>query len=65
MGDKVSAKDAMRNSGIPLVPGSSGELPKENKEIYKLAQEIGYPLIIKAAGGGGGKGMRVVLKKKN
>ncbi len=60
MGDKVSAKDAMKASGVPCVPGSEGALPEDPKEIVKIARTIGYPVIIKAAGGGGGRGMRVV-----
>jgi acetyl-CoA carboxylase, biotin carboxylase subunit len=60
MGDKVSAKQAMIASGVPCVPGSEGALPDDPKEITKTARDIGYPVIIKAAGGGGGRGMRVV-----
>ncbi|MDA8224900.1 MAG: acetyl-CoA carboxylase biotin carboxylase subunit [Betaproteobacteria bacterium] len=60
MGDKVSAKAAMRASHVPCVPGSEGALPEDPEEIHRIAQEIGYPIIIKAAGGGGGRGMRVV-----
>ena len=60
MGDKVSAKAAMKRVGIPCVPGSEGALPDDPKEIRRLAAAIGYPVIIKAAGGGGGRGMRVV-----
>ena len=60
MGDKISAKAAMKKAGIPCVPGSDGALPDDPKEIRKLASAIGYPVIIKAAGGGGGRGMRVV-----
>ena len=60
MGDKVSAKDAMKVAGVPCVPGSEGALPEDGKEIVKIARAIGYPVIIKAAGGGGGRGMRVV-----
>ncbi|MFV0664811.1 acetyl-CoA carboxylase biotin carboxylase subunit [Denitromonas sp.] len=60
MGDKVSAKDAMKAAGVPCVPGSDGALPDDPKEIVKIARNIGYPVIIKAAGGGGGRGMRVV-----
>jgi acetyl-CoA carboxylase, biotin carboxylase subunit len=60
MGDKVSAKDAMRAAGVPVVPGSEGALPEDPKEIVRIARSIGYPVIIKAAGGGGGRGMRVV-----
>jgi acetyl-CoA carboxylase biotin carboxylase subunit len=60
MGDKVQAKLAMKKVGIPCVPGSEGELPEDPKEIRKIATGVGYPVIIKAAGGGGGRGMRVV-----
>jgi acetyl-CoA carboxylase, biotin carboxylase subunit len=60
MGDKISAKVAMRKAGIPCVPGSDGSLPDDPKEIRRLAAAVGYPVIIKAAGGGGGRGMRVV-----
>jgi acetyl-CoA carboxylase biotin carboxylase subunit len=60
MGDKVSAKDAMRASGVPVVPGSDGALPEDPKEIIRIARSVGYPVIIKASGGGGGRGMRVV-----
>src|SRR5712671_6043629 len=60
MGDKVSAKHAMIKAGVPVVPGSEGALPDDSKEIIRVARKIGYPVIIKAAGGGGGRGMRVV-----
>ena len=60
MGDKVSAKDAMKAAGVPCVPGSDGALPEDPKEIVRIARAVGYPVIIKAAGGGGGRGMRVV-----
>ena len=60
MGDKVSAKDTMKAAGVPCVPGSEGALPEDPKEIVKIARTVGYPVIIKAAGGGGGRGMRVV-----
>src|SRR5512132_2634842 len=60
MGDKVAAKVAMRKVGIPVVPGSEGSLPEDPKEIRRLAAAVGYPVIVKAAGGGGGRGMRVV-----
>src|SRR5258705_4713498 len=60
MGDKVSAKVAMTKAGVPCVPGSEGALPEDPKEIVKMARATGYPVIIKAAGGGGGRGMRVV-----
>jgi len=60
MGDKVSAKQAMVKAGVPTVPGSDGSLPEDPKEIVRVARKVGYPVIIKAAGGGGGRGMRVV-----
>jgi acetyl-CoA carboxylase biotin carboxylase subunit len=60
MGDKVSAKDAMKASGVPCVPGSEGALGEDQDEWIRQAKDIGYPIIIKAAGGGGGRGMRVV-----
>ena len=60
MGDKVSAKNAMKKAGLPVVPGVDAPLPEEPKEISRIAREIGYPVIIKSAGGGGGRGMRVV-----
>ena len=60
MGDKVSAKQAMIKAGVPCVPGSDGELPDDATLIKRIAKAIGYPVIIKAAGGGGGRGMRVV-----
>ncbi len=60
MGDKVSAKDAMKAAGVPCVPGSDGALSDDPDEIISTAKKVGYPVIIKAAGGGGGRGMRVV-----
>lgn len=60
MGDKVSAISAMRAAGVPCVPGSNGTLGEDDVENARIAREIGYPVIIKAAGGGGGRGMRVV-----
>ena len=60
MGDKVSAKQAMIKAGVPCVPGSEGELPEDPTQVRRIAKSIGYPVIIKAAGGGGGRGMRVV-----
>jgi acetyl-CoA carboxylase biotin carboxylase subunit len=60
MGDKVSAKQAMIEAGVPCVPGSEGTLADDPREIVKVARSVGYPVIIKAAGGGGGRGMRVV-----
>ncbi|MEY2622703.1 MAG: acetyl-CoA carboxylase, biotin carboxylase subunit [Pseudomonadota bacterium] len=60
MGDKVSAKQSMIKAGVPCVPGSEGALPDDPAAIRRIAKQIGYPVIIKAAGGGGGRGMRVV-----
>jgi acetyl-CoA carboxylase biotin carboxylase subunit len=60
MGDKVAAKQAMIKAGVPCVPGSEGELPDDPVQIRRIAKSVGYPVIIKAAGGGGGRGMRVV-----
>ena len=60
MGDKVSAKRAMQAADVPCVPGSEGALPEDSKEIIQIARQVGYPVIIKASGGGGGRGMRVV-----
>jgi acetyl-CoA carboxylase biotin carboxylase subunit len=59
MGDKVSAKQAMIKAGVPCVPGSEGELSDDPAQLKRIAKQIGYPVIIKAAGGGGGRGMRV------
>lgn len=60
MGDKISAIQAMKKAGVPCVPGSDGALGDNAKENLRLAAAIGYPVLIKASGGGGGKGMRVV-----
>jgi len=60
MGDKVSAIRAMKQAGVPCVPGSDGPLGEDAEENLRLARDIGYPVIIKASGGGGGRGMRVV-----
>ena len=63
MGDKVSAIKAMKKAGVPCVPGSDGPLDDNDERNIKLAKRIGYPIIIKAAGGGGGRGMRVVRQE--
>ena len=60
MGDKITAIEAMKSAGVPCVPGSDGPLDDDNDRTLALAREIGYPVIVKAAGGGGGRGMRVV-----
>ncbi|MGY8986932.1 MAG: acetyl-CoA carboxylase biotin carboxylase subunit [Flavobacteriales bacterium] len=64
MGDKASAKETMKKAGVPTIPGSKG-LIKDFAECEKLAIEIGYPVMLKATAGGGGKGMRLVLEKEN
>ena len=60
MGDKVNAKKAMIDAGVPCVPGSDGALPEDPQEILAIARRVGYPVLIKASAGGGGRGMRVV-----
>ncbi|WP_373020423.1 acetyl-CoA carboxylase biotin carboxylase subunit [Thiomicrorhabdus sp.] len=65
MGDKVSAIRAMKAAGVPTVPGSGGPLGDDDEENHRIAREIGYPIIIKASGGGGGRGMRVVHTEAN
>ncbi|CAK0744884.1 biotin carboxylase [Gammaproteobacteria bacterium] len=65
MGDKVQAILAMKRAGVPTVPGSDGALGEDEEENIRIAREIGYPLIIKAVGGGGGRGMRVVHSEAN
>ena len=63
MGDKVAAIAAMKKAGVPCVPGSDGPLGNNDQDNLRIAQQIGYPIIIKAAGGGGGRGMRVVYEE--
>jgi acetyl-CoA carboxylase biotin carboxylase subunit len=65
MGDKVSAIAAMKKAGVPCVPGSDGPLLEDDGQNLHIARAIGYPIIIKAAGGGGGRGMRVVHTESN
>jgi len=65
MGDKVNAKRAMLEAGVPCVPGSEGALPDDPDQILRMGAETGYPVIIKASGGGGGRGMRVVHTESN
>ncbi len=60
MGDKISAIKTMKKAGVPCVPGSEGPVDNDDKKTFKIAADIGYPVLIKASGGGGGKGMRVV-----
>src|SRR6185437_14481701 len=60
MGDKAAARETMRKAGVPIVPGSDGPVSLEDPGLAKLARKIGYPVIVKAVAGGGGKGMRVV-----
>jgi len=62
MGDKIAAIDAMRQAGVPCIPGSNGPLSKKDNDNFALAENIGYPVILKATAGGGGRGMRVVYK---
>ena len=65
MGDKVSAINAMKAAGVPCVPGSDGPLGNDIELNKKIAKNIGYPVIIKASGGGGGRGMRIVRNEKD
>ncbi|RTZ65607.1 MAG: acetyl-CoA carboxylase biotin carboxylase subunit [Aquificaceae bacterium] len=65
MGDKIRAKEAMNKSNVPCVPGSEGAIPDDPEESLAMAERIGYPLIIKATGGGGGRGMRTVYDKSD
>jgi len=65
MGDKITAIEAMKKAGVPTVPGSDGPLTDDDDRTLKLARQIGYPVIVKAAGGGGGRGMRVVHSEAN
>jgi len=65
MGDKISAKAAMEKSGVPCVPGTGGAIPDDPKIQFKMAEDIGYPIMVKATGGGGGRGMRVVYDKSD
>jgi acetyl-CoA carboxylase, biotin carboxylase subunit len=64
MGDKITAKETMIKAGVPVIPGSDG-LIKDLKQGMKIAKDVGYPVILKATAGGGGKGMRVVWEEKN
>ncbi len=64
MGDKIKARQLMQKAGVPVVPGSEGSINVDDPEIFKLAKKIGYPVIVKATAGGGGKGMRVVVTEE-
>lgn len=65
MGDKIAAKEAMRAAGVPCVPGSGGALPDEDWRVRHITAEVGYPVIVKASGGGGGRGMRIVRREED
>lgn len=65
MGNKVSAKKTMLEMGVPCVVGSDGVLPDDNDEVIRIAREVGYPVMIKASGGGGGRGMKVVQAEEH
>ena len=65
MGDKISAKEAMLKTNVPCVPGSEGAIPDDPKLALEMGEKVGYPVIIKATGGGGGRGMRVVEKSED
>ena len=65
MGDKISAKEAMIRTNVPCVPGSGGAIPDDEAEAKEMGRKIGYPVIIKATGGGGGRGMRVVENEES
>jgi acetyl-CoA carboxylase biotin carboxylase subunit len=64
MGDKIAARKLMQKNGVPVVPGSDGAVSVDDPELFKLAKKIGYPVIVKATAGGGGKGMRVVVTEE-
>ncbi|MCX5782454.1 MAG: acetyl-CoA carboxylase biotin carboxylase subunit [Elusimicrobia bacterium] len=64
MGDKIAALELMRKAGVPIIPGSNGPVLADDPNLFKLAKKIGYPLIVKATAGGGGKGMRVVVSEE-
>ena len=65
MGDKITAKNFVKNFNIPIVPGFSDDIPNDESKIKNIANEIGYPIILKATAGGGGRGMRVVREEEN
>src|SRR3981081_1065758 len=60
MGDKAAARETMRKAGVPIIPGSDGPISLDDPHLTKIARKVGYPLIVKACAGGGGKGMRVI-----
>ncbi len=64
MGDKIAALELMRKAGVPIIPGSNGPVLADDPNLFKIAKKIGYPLIVKATAGGGGKGMRVVVSEE-
>ena len=64
MGDKITVKTLAENSGIQIVPGYKDEIPSNQDEFKRIARNIGYPIMIKATAGGGGRGMRVVEKEE-
>ncbi|MBM3315229.1 ATP-grasp domain-containing protein, partial [candidate division WOR-3 bacterium] len=64
LGDKIAARKTMADAGVPVTPGSDGEV-RDAKEAAKAGKAIGYPIIVKAAAGGGGKGMRVIRREKD
>lgn len=64
MGDKITARQTVDDAGVPVIPGSKGAVNSVD-EIKELAEEIGYPVVLKAASGGGGKGIRIVKKSQN
>ncbi|RFD19591.1 acetyl-CoA carboxylase biotin carboxylase subunit [Komagataeibacter melaceti] len=65
MGDKITAKQAMRDANVPCVPGSDGPLPAAMEDVHAVARQVGFPVIVKASGGGGGRGMRVVERAED
>ena len=64
MGDKITARQTVDQAGVPIIPGSTDDV-KTVEEVKHIAEEIGYPLVLKAASGGGGKGIRIVKKHLN
>src|SRR5882762_8263583 len=64
MGDKAAARETMRRAGVPIIPGSDGCVSLDDPHLKKIARKVGYPLIVKACAGGGGKGMRVILNEE-